>query len=598
MKSIGRNAFSACGKLEAVHIKDLSAWCKTQFRSFYSNPLGHAHHLYVDGREVKDLVIPTDVSEISDYAFFACDGLTSVTFPSHVTNIGTYSFQQCNGLTDIVIPSNVAEIHDCAFMSCENLKTVVIEEGVNIIGDAAFWRCCALNSIVIPNSVITLGGSSFWGCTSMNSVTIGNSIKEIPRNAFGNCTALKDFYCYAKDVPTVDKERLAQTNIQEVTLYVPIAAINAYQAVEPWNNFKEIIGMAVQDDYRPFVEEGKVWQVGAVNSGNPVRWVEYFYFDGDTIIDGKTCKQMMCQRFVSPDYPDYDYISRQPSLTYVGAWYEEGNIVYEYDSTNKLFKMMYDFSVEDNDTLLIDDNPYVIGPRQSEGIKGFKGVYRDVMMCKEGGRTVWSTPWLEGVGGICGMTTNVIDGELDDPEWFLMSCSVGDEVVYLDDEYEDGATPESMNAKKRFDFTHTIKVDPKAPKRRVAEKPLYGEYNNYSVAVNLYPLDEAYQVRITDATGKIVYEKNINAGNIVGLNINISNYTDGRYTVTVENIHESFTGEFDIQTTGIDEVRRMQEVAKGNIYNLQGQRLNSLQKGLNIVNGRKVYVGADRRIRP
>ena len=345
-----------------------------------------------------------------------------------------------------------------------------------------------------------------------------------------------------------------------------------------------------QTAYRPFVEDGKVWQVGAVNSGNPVQWVEYFYFDGDTIIDGKTCKQMMCQRYVSTDYPEYDYISQQPSQTYVGAWYEEDKKVYEYDSTNKQFKLMYDFSVDDNATLQINGQSYVIGPRQTGGIKGFKGVYRDVMMCKEGGGTVWSTPWLEGVGGIYGMTTNVIDGELADPEWFLMSCTVGDEVIYLNDEYEDGATPESMNAKKRFDFTHTIKTQPKAPMRRVAEQSLYGEYNTHSVVVNLYPLDETYQVRITDQTGKVFYEKDFNAGNIVGLNINISTYGDGRYTLTMENSHESFTGEFEVQTTGIEEVRNKQEVVRGSIYNLQGQRISTLQKGLNIVNGRKVYV--------
>ena len=345
-----------------------------------------------------------------------------------------------------------------------------------------------------------------------------------------------------------------------------------------------------QTAYRPFVEDGKVWQVGAVNSGNPVQWVEYFYFDGDTIIDGKTCKQMMCQRYVSPDYPEYDYISQQPSLSYVGAWYEEDKKVYEYDSTNQQFKLMYDFSVDDNATLQINGQSYVIGPRQTGGIKGFKGVYRDVMMCKEGGGTVWSTPWLEGVGGIYGMTTNVIDGELADPEWFLMSCTVGDEVIYLNDEYEDGATPESMNAKKRFDFTHTIKTQPKAPMRRVAEQSLYGEYNTHSVVVNLYPLDETYQVRITDQTGKVFYEKDFNAGNIVGLNINISTYGDGRYTLTMENSHESFTGEFEVQTTGIEEVRNKQEVVRGSIYNLQGQRISTLQKGLNIVNGRKVYV--------
>ena len=32
------------------------------------------------------------------------------------------------------------------------------------------------------------------------------------------------------------------------------------------------------------------------------------------------------------------------------------------------------------------------------------------------------------------------------------------------------------------------------------------------------------------------------------------------------------------------------EGVRTGIYNLQGQRLSSLQKGLNIVNGKKVYV--------
>lgn len=40
---------------------------------------------------------------------------------------------------------------------------------------------------------------------------------------------------------------------------------------------------------------------------------------------------------------------------------------------------------------------------------------------------------------------------------------------------------------------------------------------------------------------------------IVGLNIDISAYAKGRYTVTVENSRESFTGEFETQTTGIEE---------------------------------------------
>ena len=349
-----------------------------------------------------------------------------------------------------------------------------------------------------------------------------------------------------------------------------------------------------QDNYRPFVEEGKVWKVAAGMSNNQVKIVRYYYFDGDTIIDGKTCKQMMCQKFVSPDYPDYALITQYPLLNTVGAWYEEDKKVYIYNSTSKQFKMMYDFSLDANDILHFLDKdgypPLMIGPNQTGGLEGFKGVYRDIMMYVDE-RTIHSTFWLEGVGSIDGPTANTYYYEKGIHETFLMSCTIGDEIIYLNDEYEDGATPESMGARKnRFDFTHTIKTKPKARKRSEEEPLLYGEYNDLKLDINLNPLDDAYQVRITDESGKVVYEKAINAGNIVGLNIDISAYAKGRYTVTVENSEESFTGEFYAQTTGIVEVINKTKEVKSNIYNLQGQRLNSLQKGLNIVNGQKIFV--------
>ena len=128
------------------------------------------------------------------------------------------------------------------------------------------------------------------------------------------------------------------------------------------------------------------------------------------------------------------------------------------------------------------------------------------------------------------------------------------------------------------------------PKRSEEEPLLYGEYNDLKLDINLNPLDDAYQVRITDETGKDVYQKAINAGNIVGLNIDISAYEKGRYTVTVENSNESFTGEFEAQTTGIEAIKTNREDVRNDIYNLHGQRLSSLQKGLNIVNGQKIYV--------
>ena len=126
--------------------------------------------------------------------------------------------------------------------------------------------------------------------------------------------------------------------------------------------------------------------------------------------------------------------------------------------------------------------------------------------------------------------------------------------------------------------------------RRVAEQSLYGEYSDVQLSINLDPLDEVYLVHITDDAGRVVYEKGINAGNIVGLNIDISSYENGRYTVTVENSSESFVGQIEVLTTGIEETVNNESLKDERIFNLQGQRIRTLQKGLNIVNGQKVFV--------
>jgi hypothetical protein len=97
----------------------------------------------------------------------------------------------------------------------------------------------------------------------------------------------------------------------EATLYVPNGTKEKYLAKSGWRDFGNICDVnqtatnpADNMTYRPFVEDGKVWKVGNTQSilDNVVQVVDYYYFDGDTIVGGKTCKQMMCQRYVSPDH--------------------------------------------------------------------------------------------------------------------------------------------------------------------------------------------------------------------------------------------------------------------------------------------------------
>ncbi|MBR0048889.1 MAG: T9SS type A sorting domain-containing protein [Prevotella sp.] len=420
--------------------------------------------------------------------------------------------------------------------------------------------------------------------------------------AFTQCGPNNYAYFYERetDDPLVHKLEFEIQGVEPVpadcmalhatNFYVPGFDSNFdYVVVDNQGEEHPVINKTPKMAYRPFVEEGKVWKVGFIGSGNPVQLVEYYYFDGDTIIDGKTCRQMMCQHYANPNYTDADVSATAQG--YVGAWYEEDMKVYAYREADNQFKLMYDFSEGINDTLQIDNQPYVIGTRLTGGLKGFKGVYREVSLILDE-RNIHSVPWLEGVGGTDRPTTNVYPGYVD-PAWLLLSCTVGDEVIYLNDNYKDDATPDEAR-KRRFDFTHTTKIKPKSPMRRMAEASeepsLYGEYTDQLLGINLNPLDDDYLVRITSVTGRTVYEKAVNAGNIVGLNIDISSLTEGSYTVTVENSNESFTGKFETQTEGISLVPALTRAA-GAIYNLQGQLLQQKPtKGVYIQDGKKYVV--------
>ena len=188
--SIGTEAFSGCSGLTSVHISDIAAWCKIDFEGSSSNPLSYAHHLYLNGEEVKDLVIPNSVTSIGSYVFYYCSGLTSVTIPNSVTSIGSLAFYSCKGLTSVTIPNSVTSIGSDAFYGCSGLTSVTIPNSVTSIGDYAFDNCSGLTSVTIPNSVTSIGRDAFSGCSGLTSVTIGNSVMSIGRDAFVNCSGL------------------------------------------------------------------------------------------------------------------------------------------------------------------------------------------------------------------------------------------------------------------------------------------------------------------------------------------------------------------------------------------------------------------------
>ncbi len=410
------------------------------------------------------------------------------------------------------------------------------------------------------------------------------------------CNCGPNHYAYfcekPTDDPSVHKIEFITQDVEPLMWCVGLHATDFYvSGFDPNLNYvvvdnqgmeHPVINTTPQMAYRPFVEDGKVWTVKVYSDGaSHNQWTDYYYFDGDTIIGGQTCKRMMYVTYVTNDndekWVNGVFTPVNHPQQYNGAWYEQDKKVYYAYNGREQFQLLYDFTLSSGDSIPSPDGHLLAVYKLSGGITGFKGAYYEIDEVER---------WLEGVGSESWPWRNhprYVPGH----QGILLACSVGDEVIYYNSKMDD---PYVMGSRKqRIDFTHTIKTRPKSRITRGAEASLYGEYNDQQLGINLDPLDETYLVRITDESGNAVYEKAVNAGNIVGLNIDISNYAEGRYTVTVENSNESFTGQFDAQTTSISLTPALSH-REGAIYNLQGQRISSLRKGLNIVNGRKVFV--------
>ena len=299
--SIGGDAFYSCSSLTKTNYTgDIAGWCNIKFDNNDANPMYCSHNFYINNQEIKDLVIPNNVTSIGSYAFNGCSSLTSVTIPNSVTSIGASAFYNCSKLTktnytgdiagwcnikfgsgsanpmycshnfyinnqeikDLVIPNSVTSIGGSAFYGCSSLTSVTIPNSVTSIGAHAFNSCYSLTSVTIPNSVTSIGSSVFRNCSSLTSVTIGesvtsigesafydcssltsvtipNSVTSIGYEAFAGCSSLTSITCEAATPPTLGSDAFDGVSMS-IPVYVPCGCVEAYKAASSWSDFTNI----------------------------------------------------------------------------------------------------------------------------------------------------------------------------------------------------------------------------------------------------------------------------------------------------------------------------------------------------------------------
>ena len=210
-RTIGDLAFSGCARLARVGIPASVAFIgKAAFGGVGEVRVQEANRNYrsVDGdlysgdgktllhyavnKKISVFTVPDGVTEIDDYAFFACMNLTEVTVGDAVTRIGESAFRLCKRLQSAVLGNSVTSLGAEAFLGCENLVSVTVGEAVREIPKDTFAFCMKLTSITIPDSVKALGDRAFVNCESLRTVSIGKAVSAVGRGAFGRCGKLTD----------------------------------------------------------------------------------------------------------------------------------------------------------------------------------------------------------------------------------------------------------------------------------------------------------------------------------------------------------------------------------------------------------------------
>ena len=298
VKSIEDDAFQYCSKLNYAEFASIESLCNIDFGNEYSNPLYEAKNLYIDGKEVTELIIPESISKIKPYTFIGCRGLTSVTIPEGVTEIGAYAFYLCNltsvnipmsvnsigkeafrycnklthaefasieslcnidfadntsnpinfaeklyidgkEVTDVIIPESVSIIKPNTFPYC-NINSVTIPESVTKIERYAFYHCNSLTSVTIPESVTIIGKGAFISCASLKTLYLPESLTQIDELAFGDCNQLASIYYPAYKPIECNSNIFSDDTYNSATLYLSEDGELLVTNIEPWNKFANI----------------------------------------------------------------------------------------------------------------------------------------------------------------------------------------------------------------------------------------------------------------------------------------------------------------------------------------------------------------------
>ena len=233
---VEENAFYNCN-IKKVYISDLKEWCKVEFEA---SPIvadsSSPATLYLNGKSIKNLVIPDGVEKIGSYTFINYD-LLSVVCSNSVTFIGEGAFSYNANLKSVELSNNLQTIKDAAFAHCPSLTEIKLPETLSVFG-SGYWTSISIN----PGGGMGMVGGNifssqgvFANCTGLTTVTIPANVTVIEGQVFDGCENLQTVYCEPTTPPTIANATFPLT----IKIYAHKECYEAY--LTSWSKYKDII---------------------------------------------------------------------------------------------------------------------------------------------------------------------------------------------------------------------------------------------------------------------------------------------------------------------------------------------------------------------
>ena len=279
VEEIGENAFSGCSLLKTINLPEK---LNTIQRYTFENCIN-----------LQAINIPERIATIEMYAFSGCSSLKEILFPNGVSVIGKGVMSNCTNLEYVELPHGIDEISDNMFSSCSNLKYISIPTSVKTIGEGAFYYCSNLESVDLPQNLLSIEEAAFLGCSSISNLTIpetvttikarsfvecknlktiviGKKISKIEDLAFADCVSIENVYCYNKDIPNTSTNVFENSLIEFASLHVPTSSLSKYKITEPWKDFGTIIKIDIPEHILTYMIDGDLYKSYIIEEGESI----------------------------------------------------------------------------------------------------------------------------------------------------------------------------------------------------------------------------------------------------------------------------------------------------------------------------------------